>query len=913
MSKIDSLYNLTASYGSTAALNTNFTRIMSAFNNTLSRDGSSPNSMNAVIDMNGNQVINLADPTLPHHAVPLGFLQDYVAAATGTAEVPSSNEYLNIEDYFVAGDSNWTNAVVRLGVASNTLNKEGLLPSGRTYDINAGVSFSNSCHLKMGRTAVWKVVPSTGAVSSIWGVRFLASNSSLTGGKFDFDRNSWNKTAYNAAGGAGGYNYWAVYVAGNSGSLLTNVKIDTKIVNAVVGLVAFYAPGIYVDLEVETSGSGSYISNCDRAVVKRAVMTGMDQDAWRIYGHGFDVAFSDNVSCGPVIIKDQTGNDSVATQTSMSDWYTAATLTGVTNSSFSRFILSSDTSPSIMRSVGLSVLNGSGLSFDNLNIRFFTAVQLELGTVYKSTFSNFFFDGGWHTLDGTVNTTDSQMGIHSIAAGFYSDFVRRSVIGTREVKFVNGTIQRMLLDGTRVYQGTDLDFVNVSFKGNQTGAVTQPYVNPNFSGGSTITPRNINFSSCKFENNELSGMTNRGVDKMTFRNCAFRNNGQLTNSPTPAVTRYGNAAYTAERTGYLGVDTSPAVARSNVKFFNCLFEDDQTNTSATGSIDPAAPTIVTSEFAHLYDVGSAIRVVNGATGPANLNTYVTKVSEDELTLLNPATNFVTTAGTGTISTSGTAVNGVGTSFNTQFTGPSYITSGGVTRLVVTSTSATTATLSSPFPANLTAGSTFTIQKPTIQQRRSQAHGWVLSNSNDNGHAFINCSYGVGNITANNKPNSATYTEAITADTIGAVAQMIKSSAVQVSVTGTLVETTMATITVPAGAMGPNGFVEITSLWSYTNSANNKIMRTRFGGTSVASNVPTTTASSALFTTIANRNSASSQVIGLATQIIGVTGSATGTSAVNTANATDITLTATLANTGETITLEFYSVKIVYGA
>lgn len=56
------LNDITTGYGSEARYNANNDLIEAAFDNTLSRDGTSPNSMNANIDMNSNRILNLLDP-----------------------------------------------------------------------------------------------------------------------------------------------------------------------------------------------------------------------------------------------------------------------------------------------------------------------------------------------------------------------------------------------------------------------------------------------------------------------------------------------------------------------------------------------------------------------------------------------------------------------------------------------------------------------------------------------------------------------------------------------------------------------------------------------------------------------------------------------------------------------------------
>jgi len=57
------LNTITSRYASVAALNSNFNAIETAIDNTLSLDGSTPNSMSANLDMDSNRIVNLPDAT----------------------------------------------------------------------------------------------------------------------------------------------------------------------------------------------------------------------------------------------------------------------------------------------------------------------------------------------------------------------------------------------------------------------------------------------------------------------------------------------------------------------------------------------------------------------------------------------------------------------------------------------------------------------------------------------------------------------------------------------------------------------------------------------------------------------------------------------------------------------------------
>ena len=56
------LSTITSGYGTVDALNANFDAIEAAFDNTLSRDGDTPNQMQANLDMNGNLILNQGNP-----------------------------------------------------------------------------------------------------------------------------------------------------------------------------------------------------------------------------------------------------------------------------------------------------------------------------------------------------------------------------------------------------------------------------------------------------------------------------------------------------------------------------------------------------------------------------------------------------------------------------------------------------------------------------------------------------------------------------------------------------------------------------------------------------------------------------------------------------------------------------------
>lgn len=150
-------------------------------------------------------------------------------------------------------------------------------------------------------------------------------------------------------------------------------------------------------------------------------------------------------------------------------------------------------------------------------------------------------------------------------------------------------------------------------------------------------------------------------------------------------------------------------------------------------------------------------------------------------------------------------------------------------------------------------------------------------------------------------------------------KQLNTTGTAAALTGTTNETVLATITIPAGAIGANGHVEVTALFSCTNTANVKTARVRLGG--IAGTIlyaPAITSTAGIFFErhFYNRNSASSQIVSYGTASANsFTTSTTAfpTATVDTTAAVDLVLTGQLASGTDTMTLEAYSVEIFYKA
>ena len=86
-----------------ANINANSAAIETALENTLSRDGTSPNQMNADLDMNDFEILNVATPTSATSAVNRQYVEDYFGDAEAVVVTPGAN---TVDDSHVKSSAN---------------------------------------------------------------------------------------------------------------------------------------------------------------------------------------------------------------------------------------------------------------------------------------------------------------------------------------------------------------------------------------------------------------------------------------------------------------------------------------------------------------------------------------------------------------------------------------------------------------------------------------------------------------------------------------------------------------------------------------------------------------------------------------------------------------------------------------
>jgi hypothetical protein len=149
---------------------------------------------------------------------------------------------------------------------------------------------------------------------------------------------------------------------------------------------------------------------------------------------------------------------------------------------------------------------------------------------------------------------------------------------------------------------------------------------------------------------------------------------------------------------------------------------------------------------------------------------------------------------------------------------------------------------------------------------------------------------------------------------GKASVVLAQSAVASSVTNTLTDTQLASFTLPASILGLNGAIRITPIFTFTNSANNKILKVKLGVSQAWSNTSANTTFARTQVTITNRNNASSQLIGAnnISPFININSGLTSTTE-NTGNALAVTIWGQCSALAETITLEGYTIELLSGA
>lgn len=143
--------------------------------------------------------------------------------------------------------------------------------------------------------------------------------------------------------------------------------------------------------------------------------------------------------------------------------------------------------------------------------------------------------------------------------------------------------------------------------------------------------------------------------------------------------------------------------------------------------------------------------------------------------------------------------------------------------------------------------------------------------------------------------------------------ILAQSGVASSVTGTTAETTLATVTIPAGTMGLHSRLEISPFFAFSGAAGAKAVRISVGGNTIHSVSGLAAATSHIqgLHVLRNRGSLNSQIASQVAAANPYASSSTApvTSAIDFSQDQQIVFYATLASAADTATLSHYTVEV----
>lgn len=157
---------------------------------------------------------------------------------------------------------------------------------------------------------------------------------------------------------------------------------------------------------------------------------------------------------------------------------------------------------------------------------------------------------------------------------------------------------------------------------------------------------------------------------------------------------------------------------------------------------------------------------------------------------------------------------------------------------------------------------------------------------------------------------ATFSSTTACQVYSDVAATVKPATTAGAYTAPTSAVVLATVTIPGGAMGPNGSLRATAGWACPSNANNKTLRTQIAGGGLAPGTTVVTSSSGSSTGVilANRGAQSRQVA----RAVGTGALVPSYPSVDTSVSQPLTFTGQLAVATDYIILDGYTVEILPG-
>lgn len=363
-----------------------------------------------------------------------------------------------------------------------------------------------------------------------------------------------------------------------------------------------------------------------------------------------------------------------------------------------------------------------------------TRQAIEYASHDRIAFDSILVDGEYWTTTA-VPSADSLTGIVIHANGQYASS-QAAISGSRGI---HASSVRILRCGTGVLDRSGGNsFANIACIGNTVDGYrlnTNASASASFLGSAASPLEKTVLGVVDFTGNGRAGLTVDECDGLTVGTGRIANNGQDTSlGVTLRSGVYLQTSGTKNRLTLMGVNV----------------DDTQTYTTSVsyqpGTTDASNRYAFTLLYPGRVGIGEWVTLKNVISGPADATGKVVNRVLDTLTIEFPtAKTFVAVlvAGTGTVSSSGTALSGSGTAFGTQVTGRCWIKADGEYRQIVRAPSNTAGTLGVAFTAPLSADAFELVQTDLVGIPSQQYGVYYDANLTD---ADIDCSFN-GNVIA----------------------------------------------------------------------------------------------------------------------------------------------------------------------
>lgn len=661
----------------------------------------------------------------------VGFTQAGAGATLRTAQ-DKMREIVSVKDFGAVGDgvTNDTAAFVAAIAASNEL----YVPPG-TYMLDY-ITINKKIAIRLANSATLKNrVPASPAVTldANWGIfRFIAgSNGSIVeGGTLDGNRAAL-APYYIGHTRLGQDNHWW--------GIRTEFVDDFTCINT--RFVNFMSEGFYhfngdrvrfLDVVIEDSGvafamqgRSEYSQGCQVRAVCRNIGNVIASTAYMIFQHGitfglmsefvFEVEMEGFCASGPGIDGNNTGGGKEPVPIGMNLYLLEG---GSINASIRDYTTIS-AFQSIHQAFNFSSVNScagrmSAFGFEQA-LAFNTANDNTLDVDFDGdyvTVSTFPREGILMTFGGVAPPNAA-----SLAGEAGSSLSSRGNV-------LRGTIRRFGI-GIRD-EGEDNDYIGVNVIGNVTDGIqlvrgtgtnaAYPVARTRPAGGRDLLGTTV---MC----NGWSGVIYTAGTGDRVSGCYIRDNGQQIGSRTlpynmTVLASAGegidlqitdndlDATPTVIFTNEYSFVPGTAVAKPALRFY-----------SEGTALDWVYDIVVRN--GNNYQIGEILRLQQALAGPTDADGRVVDIKEDTLTLAFPsAVTFVDTNVldnlTGTGSTSGINVTGVGTDFVNEVDFPVYLKNGAEYRRIVYVNSATSAVINAPFTSDLPGGSTLRVVRGNVR-------------------------------------------------------------------------------------------------------------------------------------------------------------------------------------------------------